>query len=360
MRRPSSARSSSRCGCLDDAVRAPAPRAPLMRLGPRALAAWPRRTIWPTRDGWWCLFAAIGLGVGAINTRNNLLYLLVSMLLGLIIVSGILSEQSIRRLRLVAHVPDEIYAGTPTLFGARVSNGKRWQASYSVTIEVLGAGEKRPLYLPRLDAGEERLLTWEGTLRARGRHRLPGVRVTTRFPFGLFLKAGRAVLDSEVVVFPAVRPLTPEMRRFVATAGRAATRQRGRGHTLYNLREYRPGDDPRFIHWRSSAKSASLLVREMEADTALDVRLVLEGTGARDPERLERGLSEAASLAVHLLRAGGAVELVGPGLSVPRGRGRGHARRVLTALALYVPGVSAASAAPLGGGGLAEIRVALG
>src|SRR5207302_877273 len=71
----------------------------------------PRRTIRPTRDGWWCLGAAVGLGFAAMNTGNNLLYLLASLLLGLIIVSGILSEQSMRRLRLAAVVPDEIYAG---------------------------------------------------------------------------------------------------------------------------------------------------------------------------------------------------------------------------------------------------------
>ena len=52
----------------------------------------PRRTITPTRDGWWCLLVAVGLGVAAINTGNNLLYLLVSALLALIVVSGILSE----------------------------------------------------------------------------------------------------------------------------------------------------------------------------------------------------------------------------------------------------------------------------
>jgi hypothetical protein len=51
----------------------------------------PRRTIWPTRDGWWSLLVVIGLGVAAINTGNNLLYLLDSLLFGVIVVSGILS-----------------------------------------------------------------------------------------------------------------------------------------------------------------------------------------------------------------------------------------------------------------------------
>jgi len=67
----------------------------------------PRRTIKPTRDGWWCLFVAVGLGVAAINTGNNLLYLLVSALLALIVVSGILSEQAMRGLALTGITPEE-------------------------------------------------------------------------------------------------------------------------------------------------------------------------------------------------------------------------------------------------------------
>ena len=128
----------------------------------------PRRTIRPTRDGWWCLGAAVGLGFAAMNTGNNLLYLLASLLLGLIIVSGILSEQSMRRLRLAAVVPDEIYAGRATVVGARVRNLKRRLSTYSVALEVDG----RRLYVDRLPAGDERLVTWEARFDARGRRRL--------------------------------------------------------------------------------------------------------------------------------------------------------------------------------------------
>jgi len=298
----------------------------------------PRRTIWPTRDGWWCLFVVIGLGVAAINTGNNLLYLLVSLLLSLIVVSGVLSEQSMRGLRLDADAPEEIFAGTPALFGAVLANRKRWLTSYSITLELLTrGGPTRFIYMPRLEAGRDRLLTWEETLPARGRHRLAGVRLTTRFPFALFLKAGRVTLNREVLVFPAVRPISPAALLRLVGAGTSAVRRRGRGHDLYNLRAYRAGDDPRLIHWRSSAKVDSLLVREMEAETTEDTRLVLAGTGSRSAERLEAALSETASIAVHLARAGAGVELVGAGLFVPLGHGPSHARRILTALALYDP-----------------------
>lgn len=324
----------------------------------------PRRTIWPTRDGWWCLLVVIGLGVAAINTGNNLLYLLVSLLLSLIVVSGVLSEQSMRGLRLEGDVPEEIYAGAPALFGAVLTNRKRWLTSYSVTLELLARGAPtRFIYLPRLEAGRDRLLTWEETLPARGRQRLAGVRLTTRFPFGLFLKASRIVLEREVLVFPAVQPVPSETLHRLVGAGTAAVRRRGRGHDLYNLRMYRAGDDPRHIHWRSSAKVQSLLVREMEAETTEDTRVVLTGTGARDAARLEAALSEAASIAAHLARSGAGVELVGTGLFVPLGRGPGHARRILTALALYQPGAPLAPDDECGGPGwrsLREVRVDLG
>jgi uncharacterized protein (DUF58 family) len=315
----------------------------------------PRRTIRPTRDGWWCLGAALALGFSAMNTGNNLLYLLASLLLALIVVSGVLSEQSMRRLHLSAVVPEEIFAGRPALLGTRVANRKRWLPSYSITLR---AGPRR-LYVDRLAAGEEVLLTWESTFAARGRARLPGVRVTTRFPFGLFAKTGRPLLEDEAIVFPAVRRIDAAGRRRSAAGGTRSLHRRGRGHDLYNLREYRVGDDQRLIHWRSTARAGALMVRELEAETAATTRIVLVGDGLHDPERLEAALSEAASLAVHLAGTGAAVELMGPGVHVPPGRGRAHQRRLLTALALYDP--RTAGAAPgRRAGGAGEIEVVLG
>jgi len=106
-------------------------------------------------------------------------------------------------------------------------------------------------------------------------------------------------------------------------------------------------------------------VRELEAETTEDTRLVLIGAGARRGEALEAGLSEAAGLAAHLIRAGAGVELVGPGFFVRLGRGRSHLRRILTALALYDPGVPGGGVGGDGEGAgptgpLRQIRVRLG
>lgn len=327
----------------------------------------PRRTIWPTRDGWWSLFASVGLGVAAVNTGNNLLYLLSSMLLALVVVSGILSEAVIRRLRLAPALPEELHAGEPAILGATLTNSKRWIPSYSITLEVHEAagGARRYIYLPRIPAGDSRLVTWVATLPRRGRHRLGGARVTTRFPFGIFLKAGQVTLREEVLVYPALHAVSPERLRELGGTGSVHTRRRGRGDDLHNLRDYRPGDDPRLIHWKSSAKTSALTVRELEAETTLDTRIVLLGGGG--PVEIEAGIAEAASLAVHLLRAGAQVELAGPGVHVPLGRGPAQRRALLTALALCAPG-DMRTAAPSPGGpaagarpsGVREIRVSLG
>src|SRR3989442_3403181 len=150
----------------------------------------PRRTVWPPRGGWWVLLRVIGLGVAGINTGNNLLYLLVSLLLSLIVVSGVLSEQSMRGVHLEAEIPEEIYAGAPALFGALVQNGKRWLTSYSVTLELLArGGPARFIYVPRLEAGAQRFVTWEVTLPPRRRHPPAGLPLTTRLPLRLFVQA---------------------------------------------------------------------------------------------------------------------------------------------------------------------------
>jgi uncharacterized protein (DUF58 family) len=362
----------------------------------RTLASWwwrRTRAIRPTRDGWWCVFAAVGLGVAAVNTGNNLAYLLCSMLLALIIVSGLLSDLTIRSLHVTVTVPDTVHAMQPALVTIALANRKRRLASYSLALEALdrplvarrspfsrwlprrtlddrlraiglmdrrGLGAPRRLaYVGRIPAGTERVVGWEITLPARGRRRLPRLRAATAFPFGLFVKTGPPLLfDQDVLVYPAVHPVLPQEIRETAS-GEAAMRRRGRGHDLYNLRAYRAGDEPHLIHWPTSAKSGSLTVRELEEDTAEDTRLVLTGTGAADGERLERALSEAASLAVHLLRRGTGVELTGAAGVVPLDRGRSQERRILTALALYAPRGARAGAPPARDGGLREIRIPL-
>jgi len=198
------------------------------------------------------------------------------------------------------------------------------------------------------------------TLPARGRRRLPRLRASTGFPFGLFVKTSPPLLfDESVLVYPAVHPVTMPVTA-AAGAGDASARRRGRGHDLYNLRPYRAGDEPHLIHWRTTARAGTLTVRELEEDTTEDTRIVVTGAGVADAVRVERALSRAASLAVHLLRRGVAVELAGAAGHVPLGRGAGQERRILTALALHgAPGHVPPPDPPVTAAAMRELRVCL-
>ncbi len=308
------------------------------------------RVIRATRQGWGFLLVTLGLGLAAANTGNNILYLLVSTLLALIVASGILSEQSLRGLRLDRIAPREIFARQPALVGHVLTNRKRWFSTYSIALEAPGVaeGESRVLYIPKLEPGREVILSVEARFPRRGRHQLPGARVVTRFPFGLFRKINHPLPGQEVLVYPEVNAVTFDALWELGSVGNEPQRRVGQGTELHNLRDYRWGDDPRLIHWKSSAKVGTLMIREVEAETAVAVRLELEpAQGPLDSECLEAALSRAASLAVHLIGKGAQVGLTGPDLYVPLGQSPAHLRRILEALALFDPaGVDPSSRPP--------------
>ncbi|MBM7504311.1 DUF58 domain-containing protein [Agromyces aurantiacus] len=73
---------------------------------------------------------------------------------------------------------------------------------------------------------------------------------------------------------------------------------------FHALREYQPGDDRRFIHWRSSAKTGTFMVRQFEETrrSRLMVLLDLAGDGYEDPDDFELAVSTAASLGARAIR----------------------------------------------------------
>src|SRR3990172_1019539 len=106
----------------------PSPPVPL----PRRKQYWLPRTIRPTREGWWFMGASFAVGLAATNTGNNLLYLILAMMLSFVAISGILSEQTMRHLRLQRELPRRLFAGVPASFRVSLVNRKRRLPSYAV------------------------------------------------------------------------------------------------------------------------------------------------------------------------------------------------------------------------------------
>jgi len=322
----------------------PAPRGRLRRLG-RRLARWlrPPRRFPPTREGWWFLGATLLVGLAAINGGINLLFLIFGMMLSLILASGVLSEICLRQLNVARRMPGTIHAGTPYLMGIAVRNDKRRIPTFSLEVEDLLEGQpvERRCYYLKLPAGRMQETAYKHVLPRRGRHRFTGFRISTRFPFGFIRKSRDVEAPADVLVFPALVPVPePLVRGGLAEAARRQAATLSRSGDFHGLREWRSGDDPRDIHWRTSARRGRAFMREMEEETGRVVLIVLEpaalpgATGEETARAFEDAVSMAASLAVALLKKGLAVGLRTIGETVSPGAGPGQGGAMLSVLAL--------------------------
>jgi uncharacterized protein (DUF58 family) len=303
----------------------------------------PPRRLRFTREGRYFVLFAIGVGLAALNTGNNLLYLLLGWLLSMILASGVLSEVSMRGLRVTRHGPAQVFANRPFLVEIAVANDKRRAACYSVEVEDVVAGvplDKKCFFL-KVPPGREQRASYRHTFSRRGRYRYDGFRVSTKFPFGLFRKSRTCEGRGEILVYPSVHAVTPPAPRG-RLSGDAEAAGLGRRGEFFGLREYRPGDDQRDVHWRSTARSGRLLVREYQREAQLRVTLALDDrlppdAGPSEDAALEEAVSLAASLASAYVAKGYAVRLVTARGSVPYGVGEAQRARVLRFLALLEP-----------------------
>ncbi len=299
---------------------------------------WLPRTIRPTREGWWFIGASFAVGLAATNTGNNLLYLILAMMLSFMVISGVLSEQTMRHLRLERVRPRRLFAGVPASFGVRLTNRKRRLPSFALHLsEADPAGDRTASHF-LLKVPPQGRETWQYSLTfpRRGLHYLPGLRILTRFPFGLFAKVSRPILPDPILVYPALRALAPDEIPAALDPGWRERDRRGHGASLRNLRPYRPGDDPRLLHWKTSAKAGDLMVKELGDEERPRVRVVVEDPEpGGPPDVIEANLSYVASLAAHVVRRGSQVDLTTADGSTGFGQGEAHLDRILERLALY-------------------------
>lgn len=298
------------------------------------------------RAGWTVSIGAIGLGIAAMATGNNLLYLLLGAMLGLIALSGWLSELTLRGIEIERRVPRGIEAGSQAHLAYQVRNVKRLLPSFALEI-----GERRDAargFLPSLAPGGAAAVRVERVWERRGVHPLETVTLATSFPFGFFLKERDLERPGEVVVWPRTGRAVREPRLAAGRterSGELAAGASGVRGEYRSLRGYVPGDDPRDVHWRSSARTGEPVVREYAREQAqtLWVCVDLRGTPAVLPSTAtdlqsadagqEVAIEMAATLVARAAHRGQPFGLVTPDERVGRGSGLRHLERALGLLA---------------------------
>lgn len=297
----------------------------------RQVRAWRRFHF--TSGGLVFTLGATAVGFAAMNTGNNLLYLLLGSMLGFIAVSSWLSEKAISGLRIERHVPRAVTVGQPMRIGYRVRNAKALLPSLAVELGEFGLAEAAFLaHVPPKGSAEARSTN---SFIRRGIYPLGTLTLSTSFPFGMFLKERDIDLPGEVVVWPRtdrpVRAPTPGGGR-VPRSGASARGAAGTRGEYRSLREYRVGDDPKDIHWRSSARLRAPVIRQYERDGAETRWICLDTRGvAGDPAEI--AVEIAASLAASSMAEARPFALVAGDVMVDPGEGAGQLERVLDVLA---------------------------
>jgi len=293
------------------------------------------RSLSVTKEGKWFIGVLLLIGIAAINTGNNLLYLVVATLLSLIIISGILSEATLRGLKVERRLPHTVFKGSPARASLRFTNTKKRFPSYSFSASDESAGTNA--YVLKLGPSEAADAPVEYTFHKRGLAHLSGVRVATRFPFGLFTKGKEEPASDEVLVLPSVagsRVLTASGDG--SPHGDLPHAQKGFGSGLYGLREYTLSDDARHIHWKSAARSSNLLTKEFESENLEKIVVVFENRGAAG-ELFEEAVDMAAGTVNSCIEKGCSVGLRTLTSEIPPAPGRAQLLRLLTELALISP-----------------------
>lgn len=263
-----------------------------------------------TRLGFQYMLAMLAIGAFAVNSGNNLLYLTFSLMLGLFLVSGVVSRAALRGVDLAGIDEGNLFA--------RVRGGLRIRLRDNAPSRIRGLelhlemenGKVEPGFLGGGQGGGEVLVVLHARAEARGWTKVKSLELRTSLPFGFLEKAWRLSLDRPVLVLPHPRtsPSLPrgelgEVKHTLPIPGTTSPE---------GARPYRAGDSPTRVHWKRTAQRGALWVRTFEGEKPLGLHLRLDLTrwpvGRPFEKELER--LSGAILQARLQRKEVALEVV--------------------------------------------------
>jgi len=250
----------------------------------------------------------------------NLMLIVAGMLIGLLLFNWRLVAATLKALEVRRRIPRGICAGDLLVVNLELTNTRKrlgcWAAVVREEIRCeSGAGPSDAIlwteFFPYVPAGQSAAKGYRGRLPQRGRYRFGPVQVSTRFPFGFFSRTITLGGTDTLLVYPRLGQLrrgwiTRRHETFEGTPGRQRRHGRVSGN-FYGVREWRHGDSRRWIHWRSSARHGTLVVRQFEPHRNRDVAILVDLWQPEEPtschlENVELAVSFAATVVADLCR----------------------------------------------------------
>jgi uncharacterized protein (DUF58 family) len=288
---------------------------------------------------------ALMVGALAVISGQPALFRLVDVLGAALLVCGVWSVLSIRGLAFERILDDD-----RAQVGGRIEQHLHVQGvlPFPRIWAELSDGGTLPGYqvghVLDLGMGGRRSVRLTAPCLRRGRYQVGPARVVGGDPLGLFRPSRRLGEPRSVLVYPATVDLAGATLPGTKASGGDWRRKSWNQTSLHvsGTREYRPGDPLRHVHWRSTAHTGQLMVKEFDAEPVGDVWICLDleaavQRGEGDDSTEEYAVTIAASFAKHLLAHGRSIGLVARGAEhhlIPMGHGERQLTRALEELAV--------------------------
>lgn len=296
-----------------------------------------------TLEGIMFVIVTLAIGLAALNTGTQLLFLLFAMMCAFWVLSAIMAQSSLSDLKISRDMPREVNMLEPVTVRFKVFNKKNRWTSYSIRIidfleDLTPVGAA---FVAEIKPGKTQHTEYRCIFPQRGVHRFRKIHTTSRYPFGWIKRSTSRPLKSEVLVLPALLPVEQELESERIEAGDVSSHKKGQGAGLYGIRKYSQGESIRDIHWKITARSGNLMVREYESDERRKASVIIDNrvdeTDEHLLDRLELGIVVTASLVNLLIKRGYQVELVTASGSVGFDERPAQVKRCQRALALLTP-----------------------
>lgn len=284
-----------------------------------------------SREGKRFFLAALLIGIAAFNTGNNLIYLILSMMLSILLLSVLLLRLNVKSLVLRVAQNRPIFVNSASSVDVTLSNRKKLPA-YSLRVS-LSDRNRGTVHFPEIPGSSEVSDTVPVIYGRRGVYGYGDIFIESGFPFIFFLKRLLCKVDNQIIVYPEIKDIA-EVIPDTAVEGYALPTGIRRGEELSMIREFRYGDDWRRIHWKASAKSAKLMVTEYSSEEPRKLTVMLDNLMPYDGGTFEKAVSLAASVSDRFLKEGFFVRLLTCRKLIPFGSGGEHLFKILDVLAL--------------------------
>lgn len=283
-----------------------------------------------TKAGWLYIILTIFLGFSAVNTNNNLVFLIVAALLGFMGVSGLFSRRNLSRVEVDLELPKEVFARKPVPLRVTVRNARRFMPAFLLRVSVDGTA----VLFPYVETGGSAMGYVTRTFDRRGPVRVGDVVVSSVYPFNFFVRGVGKKAEREVVVFPEPKPwdLLDLREADRALRGDTAVDRKGFDADTHSVRTYVAGDPVRHINWKASARTGQLKTKEFAAQAVMPVTIDLDRVPLSD---IEERVSCVTYAVLRFLQKGIPVGLRTPAKTHKPGISAGHRLALLKELALY-------------------------